>query len=137
MRLVAVVLLGVFVTFAITAVGEEAAMSLRDKGTRLPYFEGAALFPLVALIVGSLIGLLARNKALLAAILVFAPCVVYALLETGRGHAGFSWWLILITLASIYFGLGVGAAVFVSERMNRSVVPSDLSRNRKSEVVLH
>lgn len=42
MRLVAVVLLGVSVTFALTAVGEEAAMSLRDKGTRLPYFEAIA-----------------------------------------------------------------------------------------------
>jgi hypothetical protein len=124
MRLVAVVLLGVSVTFALTAVGEETAMSLRDKGTLLPYFEGAVLFPLVALIVGSLIGLLARNKALLVALLAFAPCVVYALLETGRGHAAFSWWLILITLVSIYFGLGVGAAVCVSARVNRSVVPN-------------
>jgi hypothetical protein len=124
MKLIATVLLGVFVTIALTAVGEEAAMSLREKGTRLPFFEAAILFPLMALIVGSLIGLLARNKALLAAILVFAPCAIYALFETGRGHVGLSWWVILFTLVSIYFGLGIGAAVVVNGRVNRSVVPN-------------
>ena len=124
MKLIAAVLLAVFVTFALTALGEMAAMSLRDKGARLAYFEGAVIFPLIALIVGCLIGLIAKNKAALAAILGFAPWIVYSLLETGRGHTALSWWVILITLTSVYLGLGVGAAVFVSERMNRAVVPS-------------
>jgi hypothetical protein len=124
MKLVAAILLGIFVAFALTAAGEEAVVSLRDKGARLPYFEAAVLFPLIALIVGSLIGLVARNRALLAALLVFAPCVVYVLLETGRGCRALSWWVILITLGSMYFGLGVGAAIFVSGRMNRSVGPT-------------
>jgi hypothetical protein len=123
-RLVAAVLLGAFVTFALTVVGETAAMSLRDEGTRLPYFETAVALPLIALIVGSLIGLIAQKKAPLAAILGLAPWVVYMLVETGRGHMALSWWTILIALASIYFGLGIGAAVFVSRRMNRSVVPN-------------
>jgi hypothetical protein len=124
MKLVALVLLGLFVFFALTAVGEMAAVSLRDEGLRLPYFETAVLFPLVALIVGSLIGLLAKSKSLLAAILVFAPSSVYVLLGTGRAHAGLSWWLILVTLTSIYIALGVSAAVSVSGKMNRSIVPN-------------
>jgi len=124
MKLVAAVLLGVLLTFALTALGELAAMSLRDGSVHLPYFEAAVLFPLTALIVGCLIGLIAKNRARLAAILGLAPWVVYSLLATGRGHVAFSWWLILIILTSIYWGLGVGAAVFVSGRMNRSLVPN-------------
>jgi hypothetical protein len=99
-------------------------MSLRDTGARLPYFEAGVLFPLVAMIVGSLIGLLARKNALLAAILVFATCLVYALLKTGRVHEGLSWWLILIALVSIYLGLGISAAICMSRVMNRSVARS-------------
>lgn len=121
MRLVAVVLIGVFLTFALTAVGEETAMTLRDTGTHLPYFEAVVLFPFVALVVGSFVGLLARNKSLLGAILVFGPFVVCALPKIGLGHREFSWWLILITLVSMYLWLGVGAAVYVSRIMNRSV----------------
>jgi hypothetical protein len=123
MRLVAAVLLGMFVTYVLAVVGEEAAMSLREKGALLPFFESVILFPLIALIVGSLIGLLARNKARLAAILVFAPYAICVLLETPGRHVGLSWWVILFTLVSIYLGLGIGAAVVVSGRVNRSVVP--------------
>jgi hypothetical protein len=124
MKLVVAVLIAVFLTFALTAIGELAAMSLRDGSVHLPYFEAALLFPVTALIVGCLIGSIAKNKARLAAILGLAPWVVYTLLETGRGHVALSWWLILITLTSIYWGLGVGAAVFVSGRMNRSLAPN-------------
>lgn len=53
MRLIGVVLLGSFVFFALTVVGEMGVMSLRDTGMRLPYFEAALLFPLVALVVGT------------------------------------------------------------------------------------
>jgi hypothetical protein len=80
MRLLAVVPSGIVLTLVLLAVGEETAMGLRDSGVRVPYFEAAVLFPLVTLIVGSLVGLLARNKALLAAVLVFAPCAVSVLL---------------------------------------------------------
>jgi hypothetical protein len=124
MKLVAAVLVGVFVTFTLTALAEMVVMSLRDRGERLPHFEAAVMFPLIALIVGCLVALIAKNKARLAAILGFAPWIAYLLLEAGRRHAALSWrgWVILITLTSIYCGLGVGAAVFVSARMNRSVV---------------
>jgi len=53
MKVATAVLLGAFVAFALTATGELVAVSLRDNGTRLPWFEAAVLFPVVALIVGS------------------------------------------------------------------------------------
>lgn len=120
MKLVAAVLVGVLATFGFTIVGEFVAMNLRNKGTHLPFAELAVGCPLIALMVGSLIGLIAKEKAKVAAALGIAPWVIFLMLGAGRGHTTASWWVIMLAVASIYLALGIAAATLVGGRMVRS-----------------
>jgi hypothetical protein len=120
MRMVAAVLLGVFATFGLTIVGEFFVMNLLAKGARLPFAELVVGCPLIALVVGSLIGLVAKEKALVAAVLGIAPWVIFLVAGAGQGRMATSWWVIMLVAASIYLGLGIAAAALVGGRMVHS-----------------
>jgi hypothetical protein len=120
MKLVTAVLLGVLATFGLTIVGEFFVMNVLAKGVRLPFAEMVVGCPLIALVVGSLIGLVAKEKALVAAALAIAPWAIFLVLGAGRGRTAFSWWVIMLAAATIYLGLGIAAAALVGGRMVRS-----------------
>lgn len=120
MRLLVAVILGVFASFGLTILGELIVIRSITMGAHLPFAELAVGGPLVALTVGSLIGLIVKERARVAAALGLAPWIAVLLIVTGRGHSGLSWWAILIAAASIYLALGIGAAAFVGGRMAHS-----------------
>jgi len=124
MKLVAAVLLGVFATFGLTIGGEFFVMTLLAKGVHLPFAELVVGCPLIALVVGSLIGVVAKEKALIAAALGIAPWVIFLVLGAGRGRTSASWWLIMLAAASIYLALGIAAAALVGGRMLHSAAPN-------------
>jgi uncharacterized membrane protein len=119
MRLVAGMLVGVFATFGLTVVAEFLLLKLHAKGVRLPFVELVLVGPLIALVVGSLIGLIAKEKARAAAALGIAP---WALLVLGAfwGQTTVSSWMIMLAVASIYLVLGIAAASLVGGRMVRA-----------------
>jgi len=116
MKLFLVIALGVFASFALTILGEQIVFGSMSQSARL-------LFPellVVALVVGALVGLVARHKARIAAALSLAPWAVWLVIATNAGHSTISRWVTTITVVSVCFALGIGAAAFVSGRMARS-----------------
>src|SRR5450432_115917 len=99
MKLVAAVLVGVFATFGFTIVGESLVTNLVAAGARLPFAETAVVCPLIALLVGALVGLIAKEKARAAAALGIAPWIIFLLLAAGRGRTAVSWWVIMLAVA--------------------------------------
>jgi hypothetical protein len=120
MRLLVAVFLGVFASFGLTIFGELIVLRSIAMGAHLPFAELAVGGPLVAVTVGSLIGLIAKERARVAAALGLSPWIAVLLIGTSRGHSGLSWWAILIAAVSIYLALGIGAAAFVGGRMARA-----------------
>ena len=123
MKLVVVVILGVFASFALTILSEQILFSSMTASVRLLFLE----FPLVALTVGALVGLLVREKARLAAALSLAPWAVWLIVATNESHSTVLHWVTTIAVVSVCFALGIGAAAFVGGRMMaRSAARSDL-----------
>jgi len=120
MRLVAGMLVGVFATFGLGVVAVFLLLKLHAKGVRLPFVELVLVGPLTAIVVGSLIGLIAKERARAAAALGIAP---WALLVLGAfwGQTTVSSWVITLAVASAYLVLGIAAASLVGGRMARSV----------------
>ena len=116
MKMVSAVFVGVFATFGLTIVMESFVMA------RLRFFELTIGCPLIALVAGALIGLIAREGARAAAVLGIAPWVIFLAFGAGKGrHIGpaGSWWLFMLAVVSIYLGLGIVAAALVSGRTVR------------------
>jgi hypothetical protein len=123
MKLVAAVLLGVFATFTLTIAFEAGVINfLFAKGVWLPFAELAVGGPLVALIVGSLIGLIAKERARVAAVLGFAPWITWLVIEVGFGH--WSRWPIVVVISALYLAVGIGVAGLVGGRTTRSAILS-------------
>jgi hypothetical protein len=121
MRIVSAVFVGVFATFGLTIVMEYFVMA------RLRFFEVAIGCPLIALVVGALIGLIAKERARASAALGIAPWVFFLAFGAGKGrHRGpvWSFWLIMLAMVSIYWGLGILAANSVGRRIVRPDAPT-------------
>ena len=115
MKLFFVIALGVFASFALTILGEQMIFGSMSQRARL-------LFPellVVTLVVGVLVGLIARHKAGIAAALSLAPWAVWLVIATNAGHSTVSRWATTTAVVSVYFALGVGAAALVGRRMAR------------------
>lgn len=69
--------------FTVTVLFEFAIFSLMEKGYHLPFAEMVSL-PLIALLIGSLVGLIAEEKAQLGAALGLAPWLVSFVLAAAR-----------------------------------------------------
>jgi hypothetical protein len=123
MKMVAAAFVGVFATFGLTIAMGSFVMNQIGAGSRLPFFELVIGCPLISLVVGALIGLIAKERARAAAALGIAPWVIFLAFGAGKGrHIGpaTSWWLIMLAAVSIYLGLGIVAAAFVGGRMIRA-----------------
>ena len=72
-------------------------------------------FPLITMLVEILVGLVEKNKTSLAAILSLAPWGVSMVLGANKSHSGGSTWLTTIVLVSIYWGIGIGAAILTAK----------------------
>ena len=116
MKLFVVIVFGVFASFALTILSEQILFSSMATSVRLLFPE----FPVVALTVGVLVGLLVREKARVAAALSLAPWSVWLIVASNGSHSTVSRWVTTIAVVSVCFALGVGAAAFVGGRMARS-----------------
>ena len=111
MKLFLTVLLGIFASFALTILAELLLFSSSIPSTaRLLVPE----FPVVTSSVGILVGLIIRDKARIAAVLSLTPWTVWLIIATNWNHSSVSRWLITFVVVSIYFAVGVGAAVLVA-----------------------
>lgn len=119
MRLVAGMLVGVFATFGLTVVAEFVFLKLLAKGVRPPFVELVLAGLLIALVVGSLIGLIAKERARAAAALGIAPWVLLGL-GAFWGQTTASSWVIMLAVALMYFVLGIAASSLVGVRMVRA-----------------
>ena len=127
MRSVFAVCAGILATFGLTVVMASLAFNEHSVVSHLPFFELAVACPLIAIVVGVLIGLIAKDRAQAAAVFGMAPWVMFLVFEAGKGrHRGpaVSWWLIMLAVASVYFGLGIVAAVLTGRRMVSRDAPS-------------
>jgi hypothetical protein len=126
MKLFFVIVLGVFASFVLTILGEQILFSSATPSVRLLFPE----FPVVALTVGILVGLIVREKARVAAALSLAPWTVWLIVATNGRDSTVSRWVTTIAIASVCFALGIGAAAFVGGRMARSAARNGGSPSR-------
>jgi hypothetical protein len=115
MKLFFIVVLGVLASFALTILGEQILFSSATPSARLLFPE----FPVIALIVGVLIGLMAREKARVAAAFALAPWSIWLIVATNGSHSTVSRWVTTIAVILVCFVLGIGAATFVDGRLAR------------------
>jgi|SRR5215472_3807580 len=110
MKLVFTVMLGIFASFAVTVLAEWLLIYSAPRAVLHVYPE----FPIVAISVGALVGLIERNKTSIAAALSLAPWSVFMIVGTNRNCSCPSKWLITIVLFTIYSAVGVGAAILAA-----------------------
>ena len=115
MKLVITVALGVLASFALTVFSEMIVFSYISAHTRFPELL------VVALIVGALVGLVAKEKARTAAGLSLAPWALWLIFSTNGSSSPLLRWVTTVALVSLYFAFGVGVAAFVGRRMTRPV----------------
>jgi hypothetical protein len=118
MKLVLTVVLGIVASFAVTVLAEWLLLYSAPRAVLRVYPE----FPMVAVFVGVLVGLIERNKTSIAAALSLAPWSVFMILGTNRNNSSASKWLITIVLFTIYSAVGVGAAVLAARIVRRSSI---------------
>jgi hypothetical protein len=123
MKLFFVIVLGVFASFALTILGEQILFSSGIPSFRFLFPE----FPVVAVTVGVLIGLIAREKARVAAAFALAPWSIWLIVATNGNHSPVSRWVTTIAVISVCFVLGIGAAALVSGRLARIAVRASRS----------
>jgi hypothetical protein len=116
MKFFSVIVLGVFASFALTILGEQILFSSATPSVRLLFPE----FPVVALTVGILVGLIVREKARVAAALSLVPWTVWLIVATNGKDSTVSRWVTTTAIALVCSALGIGAAAFVGGRMARS-----------------
>lgn len=117
MKLFLGIVLGMLASFVLTILGEVVVFSgSMPKGVRLLFLE----FPVVALAVGTLVAIIVRDKARVAAALSLIPWTIWLIVATNGSHSTVSRWVTTIAVVSVCFALGVGAAAFVSGRLSRA-----------------
>jgi uncharacterized membrane protein YoaK (UPF0700 family) len=128
-KLLIVVACGAVMSFILTIAGETLVSSLSLSGWQRYVWLFKPEFPLIALIVGVLIGLVMKERASLAAALSLVPWSIFLIVGTNLKHFVLSRYIITTTLVSVYFLLGVGAAAFAGGRTTRSVTRADHLRS--------
>jgi hypothetical protein len=115
MKLFLAIVLGIVASFGLTILSEFVWFnSSTNKVWHLyPEFFG------VAVIVGALVGLIARKQAKVAAALSLAPWCVWLVVGAKR-RPNLLAWAITIVLVSLYLALGVGSAHSVSKLFSNS-----------------
>lgn len=114
-RLAAVIALGIIASFGLTVLAEFLWFSSGAKAIWHVYPE----FFCVPMMVGAGVGFASRRQAGLAAALSLAPWAVWLIVGVNAGHSTTLRWSTTIALVSVYFVLGVGAAVVAGRRVGR------------------
>jgi hypothetical protein len=118
MKLVLTVVLGIVASFAVTVLAEWLLLYSAPRAVLRVYPE----FPMVAVFVGVLVGLIERNKTSIAAALSLAPWSIFMILGTNRNNSCASKWLITVVLFTIYSAVGVAAAVLAARIVRRDSI---------------
>lgn len=127
LKLLGVIAFGVLASFALTLLSELLVSSMPIRGWHLYVWLLGPEFPLIALLVGSVVGMITKNRAKSAAALSLAPWAVWLIVGTNESHPTVSSCVTTVALFSVYMALGVGAAAFVGSRMVRSAARSPQS----------
>jgi hypothetical protein len=127
MKLFLIIGLGIIASFGLTVLAEFLWLNSANNGI----WHVRPEFFCVPMIVGAGVGLAARRQAGLAAALALAPWAVWLVVAVNAKHSTASHWATTMALVSVYFVLGVGAAVLVGRRMTRSVVKGGRSPSQE------
>lgn len=123
-RSILAIVFGTVGCFTVTVLLEFASFSLMEKGYHLPFAEMVSL-PLIAVLIGSLVGLIAEEKAQLGAALGLAPWLVSFVLGVARGRSWLSFGFVVFWIVVVLrWFLGVAAARFTSQRLLSRAQPS-------------
>ncbi|MHB8412859.1 MAG: hypothetical protein ACYDDI_13065 [Candidatus Acidiferrales bacterium] len=118
-KLFVVVVGGALASFALTMIGELLVSSMSISGWQRYVWLFGPEFPLIAVVVGVLVGLVMRERAQAAAALSLAPWAAWLIIGTNWGHSTVSRWVTTAAIFSVYYLLGIGAATLVGRRMAR------------------
>jgi hypothetical protein len=127
MKLFLIIGLGIIASFGLTVLAELFWLNSANNGI----WHVRPEFFCVPMIVGAGVGLAASRQAGLAAALALAPWAVWLVVAVNARHSTASRWATTIALVSVYFVVGVGAAVLVGRRMTRSVVKGGQSPSQE------
>jgi hypothetical protein len=116
MKLVLTVSLGIVASFAFTVLFE---MLLMDSSAPLTVLHIYPEFPAITVSVGILVGLIERNRALIAGALSLLPWSVVMILGANRNHSSASRWLIATVVVAIYSAIGIGVAILTAKTVRR------------------
>ena len=111
------VFLGAVLSFGLTILSARILFSLVSSDSTLRLVVTYVSSPLIAIAVGAFVGLLAREKARLAATLSLIPWTLWLILTTNWNQASSSEIAITIIRAAAYLILGIVAAAFVNGRI--------------------
>ena len=107
------VVLGIVASFGLTILSEVVLFSSwMPKSARLLFAE----FPVVAVVVGILVGFIAKERARVAAGLSLAPWAAWLIVATNWTHSTISRWATTVIVISLCVALGICAAHFVGRR---------------------
>jgi hypothetical protein len=118
MKLFLIIGLGIIASFGLTVLAEFLWLSSANNGI----WHVRPEFLCVPMLVGVGVGVADSRQAGLAAVLSLAPWAVWLVVGVNAGHSTASRWATTIALVSVYFAVGVGAAVLVGRRMARPAV---------------
>ena len=109
MKLFLIIGLGIVASFGLTVLAEFLWLKSAHNGI----WHVRPEFLCVPMIVGVGVGLAAKRQAGLAGGLSLAPWAVWLVLGVNAGQSTAPLWATTIALVSMYFAVGVGAAVLV------------------------
>jgi hypothetical protein len=121
MKKLTVVVLGVFASFALTIVSARILFHFASNDAALRFAVRYVSSPLIALVVGAVIGLAIRDKAGVIAALSLGPWTLWIVLTTNWSAATLSQMAVTIVSALVYVALGISAATIVAGRKASSV----------------
>ena len=107
MKVFSTIIVGVISSFGLTILIEMAMFSeWMPRSVRPLYLE----FPAVALLVGILLGLIAREKAKMGAAISLSPWAIWLVLDVNKGHSPVGRWAWTVAILSACIALSIGAA---------------------------
>jgi hypothetical protein len=112
-----VILLAVSTSFVLTISSSMIVFSQINSDAAQRFAFRYVSSPLIAVIVGVLVGLVIRNGVRVIAALSLAPWTLWVVFATNWSVASTSHKMITIVSALVYLVLGISAATFLSRRM--------------------
>jgi hypothetical protein len=115
-----VILLAACASFGLTILSSMIVFSQISSDAAQRFAFRYVSSPLIAVIVGVLVGLVVRDRVRIVAALGLAPWTLWVVFATNWRVASVSHKVLTIVSATVYLSLGIGVAVFVGSRMAHS-----------------